>query len=72
MKVMGEFLSLDKFDLGDGPQVRFWEDTWLSSHPINLIFPALYNIARNKKCLCKNSVIHNTVKCSLHEVPSRD
>jgi hypothetical protein len=26
MKVKGEFLSLGKFEIGDGSQVRFWED----------------------------------------------
>jgi hypothetical protein len=46
MKVKGEFLSLGKFDLGDGSEVRFWEDSWISSHPLKSIFPALYNIVR--------------------------
>jgi hypothetical protein len=26
MKIKGEFLSLGKYKLGDGSQVRFWED----------------------------------------------
>ena len=48
MKVKGEFLLLDKFDLGDGSQVRFWEDSWITSRPLKSIFPALYNIVRKK------------------------
>ena len=47
MKVK-EFLSLDKFDLGDGFQVRFWEDSWIRPRPLNSLFPALYNIVRKK------------------------
>jgi hypothetical protein len=30
MKVKDEFLSMGRFDLGDGSQVRFWEDSWIS------------------------------------------
>lgn len=48
MKVKGEFLSLGKFDLGDGSQVRFREDSWIRPHPLKLLFPALYNIVRRK------------------------
>ncbi|WVZ84218.1 hypothetical protein U9M48_031272 [Paspalum notatum var. saurae] len=28
MEVKQEFLSLGSFSIGDGTQVRFWEDTW--------------------------------------------
>jgi hypothetical protein len=48
MKVKREFLSLGKFDLGDGSQVQFWEDSWIRSRPLKLLFPALYNIVRRK------------------------
>jgi hypothetical protein len=48
MKVKREFLLLGKFDLGDGSQVRFWEDSWIRSRPLKLIFPTLYNIVRRK------------------------
>ena len=48
MKVKGEFLSLGKFDLGDGSQVRFWEDSWITLRPLKSIFPALYNIVMEK------------------------
>jgi hypothetical protein len=70
MKVKGEFLSLGKFDLGDGSQMRFWEDSWITSRPLKSIFPALYNIVR-KKCFYKNGTIHSTVKCSFQEISSR-
>jgi len=48
MKVKEEFLSLGKFDLGDGSQVRFWEDSWIRPRPLKSLFPALYNIVRKK------------------------
>jgi hypothetical protein len=48
MKVKGEFLLLDKFDLDDRSQVRFWEDPWIRPCPLKSIFPALYNIVRKK------------------------
>jgi hypothetical protein len=34
MKVKEEFLSLGKFDIGDGSQVRFWEDAWMRPYPL--------------------------------------
>jgi hypothetical protein len=51
MKVKGEFLLLDKFDLDDRSQVRFWEDPWIRPCPLKSIFPALYNIVRKKMLL---------------------
>jgi len=48
MKVKGEFLSLGKFDLGDGPQVRFWKDSWIRLCSLKSLFPTLYNIVRRK------------------------
>jgi hypothetical protein len=48
LKVKDEFLSMGRFDLGDGTQVRFWEDSWITPRPLKTIFPALYNIVRKK------------------------
>jgi hypothetical protein len=56
MKVKEEFLSLGKFDIGDGSQVRFWEDTWIRPYPLKSLFPALYNIVR-KRSACVRSVL---------------
>jgi hypothetical protein len=47
MKVKSDFLRLDKFKLGDGTQIRFWEDVWLGDFAFKLIFPTLYDIVRN-------------------------
>jgi len=48
MKVKGEFLLLGKFELGDGSQVRFWEDAWIRPRPLKSFFPTLHNIVRRK------------------------
>jgi hypothetical protein len=42
------FLTLGKFDLGDGSQLRFWEDSWITSQPLKPIFPEIYNIVKKK------------------------
>ena len=59
MKVKGEFLSMGKFDLGDGSQVCFWEDLWISPRPLKSLFPALYNIVRRKSA-SERSVLSTT------------
>ncbi|WVZ53335.1 LOW QUALITY PROTEIN: hypothetical protein U9M48_004295 [Paspalum notatum var. saurae] len=48
MDVKQEFLSLGSFAIGDGTQVRFWEDTWCGNQPLKLQYPSLFNIVRKK------------------------
>jgi hypothetical protein len=48
MKVKDEFLSMDRFDLCDGSQVHFWEDSWIAPRPLKTTFLSLYNIVRKK------------------------
>lgn len=48
MKVKLDFLRLDKFEIGDGSQVRFWEDAWLGNIAFKNLFPTLYDIVRKK------------------------
>lgn len=48
MKAKYDFLRLGKFNLGDGSQVRFWEDTWYNNIPFCELYPNLYNIVRKK------------------------
>jgi hypothetical protein len=47
-KVKDEFLSMDRFDLDDGSQVRFWKDSWITPCPFKTLFASLYNIVRKK------------------------
>jgi hypothetical protein len=65
MKVKGEFLSLSKFDLGDGPQVRFWEDLWIRPCPLKSLFPTLYNIVRRKCAVLSTTPLNVAFRRSL-------
>ena len=49
MGVKDQFFSLGKFKLGDGSQIRFWEDTWLGRHRLKMEYPNLFNIVRQKE-----------------------
>jgi hypothetical protein len=48
MKVKSDFLRLGKIGIGDGSQVRFWEDAWLGNIALKNRFPTLYDIVRKK------------------------
>ncbi|WVZ51089.1 hypothetical protein U9M48_002268, partial [Paspalum notatum var. saurae] len=48
MEVKQDFLSLGSFYIGDGTQVRFWEDTWCGNQPLKLSYPSLFNVVTNK------------------------
>ena len=48
MGVNDNFLSLGRFLLKDGSQIRFWEDIWLGNHTLKSQFPSLFNIVRRR------------------------
>ncbi|WVZ53763.1 hypothetical protein U9M48_004664, partial [Paspalum notatum var. saurae] len=48
MDVKQDFISLGSFQIRDGSQVRFWEDTWCGNQPLKNIYPSLFNIVRKK------------------------
>jgi hypothetical protein len=43
-----EFFECGAFILGDGNDIRFWEDTWLGEMPLSSQYPALYNLVSHK------------------------
>ena len=47
-------LRLGRFNLGDGSQVRFWKDVWLSAQALKDYFPNVYNIVRKKSVTVKD------------------
>jgi hypothetical protein len=53
------FLSLGKFKLDNGTQIRFWEDKWLDSQPLKIQYPNLFNIVRKKQATLAN-VLNST------------
>lgn len=48
MKVKDLFFNLGSFVLGNGEQIRFWEDVWLGDQPLMRQYPSLYHIVRQK------------------------
>jgi hypothetical protein len=50
MKVKDEFLSMGRFDLGDGSQVQFWEDSWIS-----LVAPGFPKKTKHSLYVCPGS-----------------
>ena len=53
MKVKRDFLRFDRFNLGNGSQVRFWEDVWMDARALNDCFSNIYNIVRKKSTTVK-------------------
>lgn len=41
------------------PKIHFWEDTWLSKHPLKFQFPNLFQIIRSRNMLI-SSTIHQS------------
>src|SRR6266498_3548994 len=54
MKVKRDFLRLGRFILGDGSQVRFWEDVWIGSRTLKERFPNVYDIVRKKGAMVQS------------------
>lgn len=53
MKVKHLCMACCSFSVGDGCQVRFWEDVWNGdNNALKCQFPNLYNIDYNKKYYC--------------------
>jgi hypothetical protein len=48
MRVKKEFFERGAFILGDGANIRFWEDKWLGDRPLATQYPSLYNIVQHK------------------------
>ena len=46
MKIKEEVLSCGSFEIKDGKQSKFWEDTWVGQRPFKELYPSIYNIAR--------------------------
>ena len=47
MKVKDEVLPCGSFDVKNGSQTRFWEDTWVGQRPFKEVYPAIYHIAHH-------------------------
>ena len=44
MKIKDEVLAKGSFEIKDGSNARFWEDTWAGELPFKVKYPSIYNI----------------------------
>jgi hypothetical protein len=54
MKVKENFFSRGSFTIGNGMDMRFWEDTWLGNKSQAEQYPSLYNIVQRKQVSVAN------------------
>ena len=47
MHIKDEVLANGSFDIKDGTNTRFWDDTWVGDKPLKFKYPSLYNIVRD-------------------------
>jgi hypothetical protein len=47
MHIKDELLTKGTFDVKDGTNTRFREDTWVGDEPLKVKYPNLYNIVRD-------------------------
>ena len=45
MKIKDQVLTCGSFQVNDGTQTRFWEDTWVGQRPFKVEYPGIYNIS---------------------------
>ena len=44
-----------KFEVGDGSQIRFWDDVWCTDGSLRDVYPELFRLARDKEaCVADN------------------
>jgi hypothetical protein len=48
MKVKDYFFNLGQFHIGNGQNVRFWEDKWLENFTLQDLYPTLFALTRKK------------------------
>jgi hypothetical protein len=54
MNIKEEFLRWERFRVGDGHTIRFWDDRWILDRPLKIIYPNLFNIVQKRKALVKD------------------
>ena len=65
MKVKQYFLGMGTFKLGNGSQIRLWEDAWFGDLAFKDQYPSLYNIVRKKSASVKVVFRSNPLNVSL-------
>ena len=70
MRVKDDFFSRGYFKIGDGTQVRFWEDVWLGDTPLANQYPSLYNIVHHKNLKVAHVLAQTPLNISFRRVLS--
>jgi hypothetical protein len=50
------FRRFCKFDIGEGPKIRFWDDGWCGERALKEKYPGLFSIARFKEASIANNM----------------
>jgi hypothetical protein len=54
MHIKDDVLCKGTFEVKDGTNTRFWEDTWVGDQPLKVKYPNLYNIVRDPRNYIKS------------------
>jgi hypothetical protein len=65
-----EFFSRGSFNVGNGMDTRFWDDSWLGDKPLAQQYPSFYNIVQQKQVSVANVLSHNTLNISFRRTLS--
>ena len=57
-KDWAHFTCFLRFEVGDGTQIKFWNDFWCEIGPLKEVFPELYSISRNKEAWVADHLIY--------------
>jgi hypothetical protein len=63
-----EFFIRGSFIVGDGQDIRFYEDTWLRDTPLSVQFPPLYSIVNNKNIHVADELANNPLNIRFRRV----
>ena len=64
INVKENFLQCVSFNMKDGSQIRFWEDTWYGTSPFSEQYPNLYRVAYNPHDSVANVLANDTCNLS--------
>jgi hypothetical protein len=70
LKIKDDFFSRGSFNVGNGMDTRFWEDSWLGDKPLAQQYPSLYNIVQRKQVSVANVLSHNPLNISFRRTLS--
>jgi hypothetical protein len=62
-----DFFSRGSFNIGNGLDTRFWEDTWLGNKSLAQQYPSLYNIVQRKQVSVANVLNQNPLNISFRQ-----